>query len=118
MKELIKLTFHKNDKGEYHCPVMYKTFTAHTPIVAIKTSGNVYCLDAVQTLNIQPKNWKDLLSDTPFTRKDIIIIQDPQISDNREIAKFEHIIKQETFQVSVPSSKRTRIPLHMRFSLV
>ena len=32
---------------------------------------------AVEELNIKPKNWKDLLDDTPFTRKDIIHIQDP-----------------------------------------
>jgi peptidyl-prolyl cis-trans isomerase-like protein 2 len=63
MKDLIKLHFHKNDKGEYHCPVMYKTFTPHTPIVAIKTSGNVYCLEAVETLNLKTKSFKDLLTD-------------------------------------------------------
>ena len=26
---------------------------------------------------MKPKNWKDLLDDTPFTRKDIIHLQDP-----------------------------------------
>ena len=32
---------------------------------------------AVEELNVKPKNWKDLLDDTPFTRKDIIHLQDP-----------------------------------------
>lgn len=32
---------------------------------------------AVEELNIKPKYWKDLLDDTPFTRKDIIHLQDP-----------------------------------------
>lgn len=31
----------------------------------------------VQELNRKPKNWKDLLTDEPFTQKDIIHIQDP-----------------------------------------
>jgi hypothetical protein len=31
----------------------------------------------VEELNIKPKYWKDLLDDTPFTRKDIIHLQDP-----------------------------------------
>ena len=32
---------------------------------------------AVEELNIKPKYWKDLMDDTPFTRKDIIHLQDP-----------------------------------------
>ena len=31
--------------------------------------------DAIEKLNIQPKNWKDLISGESFTRKDIITIQ-------------------------------------------
>jgi hypothetical protein len=31
----------------------------------------------LEELNIKPKSWKDLLTDEPFTRKDIIHIQDP-----------------------------------------
>jgi peptidyl-prolyl cis-trans isomerase-like protein 2 len=46
--DLIKLHFHKNPDGQYACPVMYKPFTQHTHIVAIKTTGNVYCYDAVR----------------------------------------------------------------------
>lgn len=54
-----------------------QVFTESTHIVAIKTSGNVYAYEAVQELNIKPKFMKDLLTDQPFTRKDIIHIQDP-----------------------------------------
>jgi peptidyl-prolyl cis-trans isomerase-like protein 2 len=45
-------------EGEYACPVTGKVFTPHTHIVAIKTTGNVYCYDAVDELCIKPKNWK------------------------------------------------------------
>jgi peptidyl-prolyl cis-trans isomerase-like 2 len=32
-------------------------------------------MQAVQELNIKPRFWKDLLTDKPFTRKDIIHLQ-------------------------------------------
>ena len=35
------------------------------------------CLQAIEELNIKQKFWKDLLTDQPFTRKDIIHLQDP-----------------------------------------
>lgn len=41
-KTLIKLNFHKNSEGQYHCPVLFKLFTKHSHIVAIKTTGNVF----------------------------------------------------------------------------
>lgn len=47
----------------------------HTHIVAVRTSGNVFCWEAIQELNVKTKCWKDLLTEEPFTRKDIIQIQ-------------------------------------------
>lgn len=43
IKNIIPLRFHKNVEGQFSCPVLNKVFTAHTHIVAIKTSGNVFC---------------------------------------------------------------------------
>lgn len=43
LKDVVKLNFHKNSDGEYMCPVLNKVFTEHTHIVAIRTTGNVYC---------------------------------------------------------------------------
>lgn len=31
--------------GKYHCPVTYKVFNENTHIVAVKTTGNVYCME-------------------------------------------------------------------------
>ncbi|XP_077995435.1 RING-type E3 ubiquitin-protein ligase PPIL2-like [Glandiceps talaboti] len=90
-KALIKLNFFKNAEGKYHCPVTYKVFTNNTHLVTIKQSGNVYANDAVETLNIKPKHWKDLLSDEPFTRKDIITLQDPHHLEKFNIADFHHV---------------------------
>ena len=46
LKDVIKLTFHKNVDGEYHCPVLNKVFTESTHIVALRPTGNVYCYEA------------------------------------------------------------------------
>lgn len=43
--------------------------------MAIKTTGNVYSYDAIEELNIKPKNWRDLLTGEPFKKEDIIHIQ-------------------------------------------
>ena len=34
-------------------------------------------MQAIQELHMKAKNWRDLLTDEPFTRKDLITIQDP-----------------------------------------
>jgi len=41
-KSLVKLNFHKNSEGSYHCPVLYKPFTNNSHIVALKNTGNVF----------------------------------------------------------------------------
>ncbi|XP_002738487.2 RING-type E3 ubiquitin-protein ligase PPIL2-like [Saccoglossus kowalevskii] len=90
-KTLIRLYFHKNAEGKYHCPTTYKVFTKNSHIVAIKPTGNVYAYDAVETLNIKTKNLRDLLTDEAFTRKDIITLQDPNNLDKFNIATFHHV---------------------------
>lgn len=92
-KELIKLNFHKNGDGKYHCPVTFKIFNENTHIVAIRPTGNVFCMDAVERLNIKPSFFKDLLTDEPFTRKDIISIQDPTKIDKFNLNTFYHVRK-------------------------
>ncbi|BDA49532.1 Peptidyl-prolyl cis-trans isomerase-like 2 [Coccomyxa sp. Obi] len=93
LKDVVKLNFHKNSDGEYMCPVLNKVFTEHTHIVAIRTTGNVYCWEAVEELNIKPKYWKDLLDDTPFVRKDIIHLQDPLNLQAKNLENFDHVKK-------------------------
>lgn len=90
-KALTKLNFHKNSDGRFHCPVMYKVFTDNSAIVAIKTTGNVYSLEAVTELNLKSKNMKDLMSSTPFARADIITIQDPQQLDKFDMSQYHHV---------------------------
>lgn len=46
---------------------------------------------AVEQLNIKTRNWKDLVNDEPFTRKDIITIQDPNNVTKFNLSTFHHI---------------------------
>ena len=89
-KSLFKLNWTKKD-GDWIDPVTFKIFNSHTHIVAIKTTGNVYAYETVEKLNVKPKNYKDLLTDEPFTRKDIITLQDPHQIMNRNINDFYHL---------------------------
>ncbi|XP_068144832.1 RING-type E3 ubiquitin-protein ligase PPIL2 [Drosophila tropicalis] len=114
-KSLIKLNFHKNANDEYHCPALFKPFTKNSHIVAVAPTGNVYCWEAIDQLNIKTKNWKDLIDDTPFQRKDIITIQDPQKLEKFDISTFHHIRKnlrvlteEEELERKDPSSTRIK----------
>ncbi|KAF1849436.1 uncharacterized protein K460DRAFT_90924 [Cucurbitaria berberidis CBS 394.84] len=89
--DLITLNFSKNEDGEYVDPVTYKVFTDNTHIVALRKSGNVFAWDTVERLNIKAKNWRDLVSDDEFTRKDIITLQDPQNIESRDFGSYKHV---------------------------
>lgn len=91
VKSLIKLNIFKNAEGQYHCPVLFKTFTNSTSIVCIATTGNAMSMEAVDQLNIKTKNWKDLINDEPFERKDIITLQDARKLSKFNIALFHHV---------------------------
>ncbi|KAL7754065.1 cyclophilin peptidyl-prolyl cis-trans isomerase Cyp8 [Sorochytrium milnesiophthora] len=92
--ELVHLHFSKNADGKFHCPVTFKEFTDSSHIVAVAPSGNVYSYDAVKELNIDAKNWRDLLDETvKFTRKDIITLQNPSDLSLRNLEDFWYIRK-------------------------
>lgn len=90
-KQLTKLNFQKNADGFYHCPVLFKVFNQNSHIVAIKTTGNVFSYEAVEQLNLKAGHFRDLLNDQPFTKKDIIDIQNPQHLDKFNIMDFYYI---------------------------
>jgi len=90
-KGLTKLKFFKNTSGEYHCPVMYKVFNASTHIVCIRTTGHIFCYEAIEELNIKTKSFKDLLTDEPFTKADIMVLQDPRNMTKFNLSNFHHV---------------------------
>ncbi|XP_074868363.1 RING-type E3 ubiquitin-protein ligase PPIL2 isoform X3 [Carettochelys insculpta] len=106
-KSLIKLNFAKNNEDKYHCPVLFTVFTNNSHIVAIKTTGNVYAYEAVEQLNIKPKNYKDLLTDEPFTRQDILTLQDPTNLDKFNVSNFFHV--KNNLKVTDPDEEKAKL---------
>ncbi|TFB01644.1 Peptidyl-prolyl cis-trans isomerase-like 2 [Trichoderma ghanense] len=104
-KDLIRLNFARNadanslgvgmsdGKGDLIDPVTYKVFTDNTHIVAIRhgSYANVFAWDTVERMNIKAKMWQDLVDDQPFTRADIITIQDPQNMASRSLDTFKYL---------------------------
>ncbi|CAL8345816.1 unnamed protein product [Lota lota] len=106
-KSLIKLTFAKNSDGKYHCPVLYNIFTNNSHIVTNKVTGNVFSNEAVEQLNIKTKSYKDLLTDEPFTRKDLITLQDPTHLDKFNVSDFFHV--KNNLKVLDPDEEKAKL---------
>ncbi|EGG16356.1 cyclophilin-type peptidylprolyl cis-trans isomerase [Cavenderia fasciculata] len=91
MKDLFKANFTINQDGDYLCPIMKKSFTDYSHIVINRATGNVFSYEAIEKLCFEPKQLIDPLDDTPFTKDDIITIQDPKDRSNRKLDTFYFI---------------------------
>jgi peptidyl-prolyl cis-trans isomerase-like protein 2 len=89
-KDLISLTIAKNSDGSFHCPVLFKVFSENSHIVVISVTGNVFSYEAVEELNLKSRNYRDLLTDQSFARKDVIVLQDPMQTDRLNPSQFYH----------------------------
>mmetsp|Transcript_9244 Transcript_9244/g.26557 ORF Transcript_9244/g.26557 Transcript_9244/m.26557 type:complete len:562 (-) Transcript_9244:102-1787(-) len=99
VSELIPLHFHKNTEGQFHCPITFKVFSNHSHVVMNAVSGHIYSYDAVDQLNRKTKNWKDLITGQSFKWADIVVIQDPDKSEAREVQKFYFMQKGQQEEV-------------------
>lgn len=45
----------------------------------------------MEQLNVKTRNWKDLVNDEPFTRKELVTIQDPTNPTKFNLSTFHHI---------------------------
>jgi peptidyl-prolyl cis-trans isomerase-like protein 2 len=88
-------SFSLTSPGDLQCPVTFKQFTENTHVVALKTTGNVYSYDAIDQLCLKVKSMKDLLDDSPFTRADLITLQDPHNILARDPSTFAHISNED-----------------------
>ena len=109
LDQLFNLNFTSSQQSEFMCPITLKVFTDNSHIVAIKTTGNVFSFDAIDKLNIKPKYWKDLLTDVPFQRSDIITIQDPKDLSRQDFSKFHHLNSEKE---SIISNEKLNEPLN------
>lgn len=53
----------------------------------------MYAWDTVERLNVKPKVWRDLLTDSEFARKDIVALQDPLNLKGRNMNEFNFVRK-------------------------
>ena len=95
-----------------HDPITYKVFSPHVHIVFLRNTvrprtistyitceingltafqGNVFDMASLQLLAIKSKTWRDLVDETPFTRKDIITIQDPENLGARDMREYDYV---------------------------
>ncbi|GLB36038.1 putative cyclophilin type peptidyl-prolyl cis-trans isomerase/CLD [Lyophyllum shimeji] len=69
--DLITLNYSRKEaSGEIHDPISFKPFSEHSHIVAIATTGNVFLAESI-------KGGRDLVSDIPFKKQDVITLQNP-----------------------------------------
>lgn len=48
-------------------------------------------MSSLNLLAIKPKTWRDLISDEPFKRSDIITIQDPNNLASRDLREYDYV---------------------------
>jgi len=91
--DMIPLKLQKtSDNDSFQCPVLLKTFSENSHIVCIRQTGNVFSFEAVEELNVKTKNFRDLLTDEPFSKKDIIVLQNPMQTDRLNPSQFYHFV--------------------------
>lgn len=92
--DIIRLNMSKDAEGQWQCPTLCKVFTNNVHVVAIRSTGNVFSFEAVNELNLKMKNFTDLLTGEPFTRSDIITLQNPNDPEHmalRDVSNFKHL---------------------------
>ena len=65
---------------------------------------------------MKPKFWKDLLTDEPFSRKDLIHLQDPMNLSGRNMEQFDHV-KKKLRLISEEEEAKLRVSLAAQLSV-
>ncbi|OMJ19562.1 Peptidyl-prolyl cis-trans isomerase-like 2 [Smittium culicis] len=76
---------------EFICPVSEKPFNESTKIVVNKISCQVYPYQTIDEFNIKSRNMRDLVTDEPFTKSDLIELYNPQNLELRNVQNFYYI---------------------------
>uniref|UniRef100_A0A8C5ME98 Peptidylprolyl isomerase like 2 n=1 Tax=Leptobrachium leishanense TaxID=445787 RepID=A0A8C5ME98_9ANUR len=87
-------------------PFEYPVCTPDGIVFDLLKTGNVFSYEAVEQLNIKPKSYKDLLTDEPFTRQDILTLQDPTNLDKFNVSDFFHV--KNNLKVVDPEEEKAR----------
>lgn len=109
-RDLITLHMDKDEStNKWQCPVLNKTFTDRTKIVAIRHGNEayVYSHEAYHELNVKAKNYVDLTTGEKFTKQDVIVLQDPDdanLARLRDMQNFRHIQNMREEKVNKPAN--------------
>ena len=104
-KDIISLNIEKDKSGNFICPITLKVLNNAIKIIAIPETGNVYSYMAYQELNLSMNNFRDLKTDIPFDKKNIIVLNDPK---NKKIVKnfyFQNIQKEKDYMNKLVNNK-------------
>jgi peptidyl-prolyl cis-trans isomerase-like 2 len=83
VSQLKKIIFHRNEATDaIICPITLRTLNENSRVVVVKKTGNVFSYEAIKLMlddaeKHKLREMRDPLTDDPFTKEDIITIQDP-----------------------------------------
>lgn len=77
LSDFFQVNFARDASGNFECAGSQKRLTDRSRIVVVRNTGNVYLAETVEELNYRAKNFTDLVTGEPFTRADVVTIQDP-----------------------------------------
>ncbi len=96
LSSLLRLSFStRGAPGEqtHYCPVTLKAFGEHSHIVANRRSGHVYSAQgAGELFAAGTASGRDFYTDEPFTRADLVTLQDPKNVAARNVVRFDHVL--------------------------
>ncbi|CDR94084.1 Peptidyl-prolyl cis-trans isomerase 4, putative [Babesia bigemina] len=93
INQLVELHFTRDENNELQCPLSFKRFTPSSHVVAVLASGYVYGHAALKDIAKKQKDgtMSDPMTGVPFTKADVVTLQDPHNTEWRKIANFKHI---------------------------
>ena len=106
LKDIISLNIAQDKNGNFICPVTLKILNSSLKIIAIPETGNVFSNMAYQELNVSMNNYKDLINDKPFDKKNVIVLNDPV---HKKIVKnfyFQNIEEEKEFMNKLVNNKK------------
>ena len=106
LKDIISLNISKDKNNNFICPVTLKQLNSSLKIIAIPETGNVFSNMAYQELNVSMNNYRDLINDKPFDKKNVIILNNPL---HKKIVKnfyFQNIEEEKEYMNKLVNNKK------------
>lgn len=109
--QLIRLHFSKSrPQGTLHCPITLKPFTCRSKVVCNRVTGNVYSLEAHNSINKARSGdlFLDPITEQSFRAKDLILINDPDRKQRKAKVSQLEIPREKALSSAVPFVPKER----------